>query len=73
MLKLSRNGIKANFQTQGLPIKNNKRTGMVNKGYRLSQLGNSALIPGFLTGWISVHFEGLFKHKTPHQTWDMLV
>ena len=42
MLKLSRNGIKANFQTQGLPIKNNKLTALVNKGYRLSQLGNSA-------------------------------
>ena len=26
------------------------------------------IIPGFLTGWISVHFEGLFEHKTPHQT-----
>ena len=38
MLKLSRNGIKANFQTQGLPIKNNKLTALVNKGYRLSQL-----------------------------------
>ena len=38
MLKLSRHGIKANFQTQGLPIKNNKLPGMVNKGYRLSQL-----------------------------------
>ena len=26
------------------------------------------IIPGFLTGGISVHFEGLFEHKTPQQT-----
>ena len=26
------------------------------------------IISGFFTGWISVHFERLFKHKTPHQT-----